>query len=343
VLRDGVARLERINALPKPPGDGRLAVESFIHGFYGNVFYGYARGVDAEEKQNAILDEVQGMLAAGDKMEAAQQMLPQIAQKYAAKPSNSQGRILVDIDGSWGSVGSDDWLSIYNVGQDDLVDCTIQVVLIAESGETHKNVHFVRHWPSRSWMEARYSPGKEIGDRPEALKTTVRAIQEADVSIWSPKFTTRLNFIYHGPEKDKDVARYCEDLKFTGRYQPFVSGLVRDTERGAEFTLDGLNYIPKCRVDLRTKLVDQIGIGFQECPVFEGKLIRGGNTCRGTQSSTITPTIRCVMLRSIRRRGCCNGRLLHGSESRIWFGEWRSISSGGGRRSELCALMVTSA
>jgi len=55
---EAVSRLERINAMPKPPGLGSLFVESFIHGLYGNVFYGYALGVNAEEKQKAIMAEV---------------------------------------------------------------------------------------------------------------------------------------------------------------------------------------------------------------------------------------------------------------------------------------------
>jgi hypothetical protein len=263
-VRDGVTRFERINALPKPPDAGSLALESFIHGFYGNVFYGYARGIDAEEKREAILDEVQGLLAAGDKVDAAQQMLPKIAQKYAATRSTPHGRITVDIDESWGSIGPDDWVSMYNAGPDDLVDCTIQVVLTAESGKTRKNIHFVRHWPSNSWMQARYFPGEEVADRPEAGKTTARPIQEAEVSIWSPKFTTTLNFNYRGAAKDKDVARYCTDLKFTGRYQPFVSGLILDTQRGAEFTLDGINYIPQCRVDLTFRKGSQSKVWYWE-------------------------------------------------------------------------------
>lgn len=247
---EAVLRLERINSLPKPPGAGSLFVESFIHGLYGNVFYGYALGVDAEEKQKAIMVEVQGLLAAVDKADAAQMMLPRIAEKYAATPSDPNGRIVVDIDESWGWYGPNDWFYIYNAGPDDLEDCTIQVHLTGGTGQSRKNVHFVRHWPANSWMYARYEPGQEILDRPEAGKFTVTEIQKADVSIWSPKYTTALTYVYQGAEKDKDIAERCKDLKFTGRYQPFVSGIIWDTQRGAEFTLDGVAFIPKCRVDV---------------------------------------------------------------------------------------------
>jgi|GEM_PF-2186402 len=247
---EAVSRFERINAMPKPPGAGSLFVESFIHGLYGNVFYGYALGVDAEEKQKAIMAEVQVLLAAMDKIDATQMMLPRIAEKYAATPSDPNGRIVIDIDESWGWYGPNDWLKIYNTGPQDLEDCTIQVHLTGETGKSRKNVHFIRHWPANSWRYARYEPGQEILDRPEAGKSTVTKIQEADVSIWSPKYTTTLSYVYQGAEKDKDIADWCKDLKFTGRYKPFVPGTFWDDQRGAEFTLDGVAIIPKCRVDI---------------------------------------------------------------------------------------------
>ena len=59
---EAIRRLERINQLPKPPSAGSLFFESFIHGFYGNVFYGYSLGVDADEKQKVIASEAEAML-----------------------------------------------------------------------------------------------------------------------------------------------------------------------------------------------------------------------------------------------------------------------------------------
>ena len=249
-IGEAVSRLERINAMPRPPGAGSLLVESFIHGLYGNVYYGYALGVDADEKQKAIMAEVQVLLAAMDKADAAQMILPRIAEKYAATPTAPSGRIVVDLDESWGWFGPNDWLSIYNAGPEDLEDCTIQVHLTGGTGQSRKNVHFIRHWPANSWMYARYEPGEEILDRPEAGKSTVTKIQKADVSIWSPKYTTTLTYEYQGAEKDKDIAKWCKDVKFTGRYKPFVPGTLWDDQRGAEFTLDGVAIIPKCHVDV---------------------------------------------------------------------------------------------
>lgn len=246
---DALTRMERINSLPKPPGVGELMVESFIHGFYGNVFYSYVLGVDAEEKQKAIVEELGGLVAATQKADAAQMLLPEIARKYAADETDSDGRIIVNIDEAWGWIGPKDWLSLYNAGPA-LEDCTIQVDLVGGTGQSRKNVHFIRDWPSETWLYTRYEPAAGIPNHPDAGRTTVAAIQSATVSVLSPKLSTRVEYTYSGAEKDKDIQSWCSDLKFIGRYEPFEAGLVWNTERGAEFTLDGIPFIPECRVDV---------------------------------------------------------------------------------------------
>lgn len=239
-------RFERINALPKPPGAGELFVGAFVDGCFGNVFGGYARVLDAEEKQNAIIAEVHPLIAAIEKGLAAQQMLPKVAEKYSATFCDSTRRIAVDFDESWGWFGPHDWLKIYNYGQP-LKDCTIVVQLTGASGKVRKNVHFVKQWPAKSWMYARYEGGTKLLEK-HVGRMTVDDVQKLDVTIYSPTFATLIEYTYKGPEHDQDVAKYCKDLRFTGRYQPFESGILWDTQRGVEFTLDGVDLIPKCRV-----------------------------------------------------------------------------------------------
>ena len=115
-------------------------------------------------------------------------------------------------------------------------------------GDVRKNVHFVEHWPNKSWMYARYDPGQVINGRTTG-RMTVIGIQKADVTVLSPQFSTKGTYIYQGAEKDLDIATFPgENLKFTGRYQPFEKGVFWNTERGAKFTLDGLPFLPQCRV-----------------------------------------------------------------------------------------------
>lgn len=253
---DAVSRLERINALPKPPSDGEVLVSSFIAGMltgdpFSGAMAGGAIGNDADQKRNAVAIEVQGLLAAVDKADAAHMMIPKIAEKYAATPSTGTNRFVVDIDESWGGFGPNDWFCINNSGPA-LEDCTIQVQLTGSTGQVRKNVHFVRHWPANTWMYARYEPGQEILGR-QAGKMTVTEIQKADVTVWSPQFTTSLTYTYHGAEKDKDIAERCSKMSFTGRYQPFQKGILWNTQRGCYFTLDGFPYTPKCRADVTFK------------------------------------------------------------------------------------------
>jgi len=245
---EALLRLERINALPKPPGAEELFVSSFVDGFMGNFVGAYARGLDAEAKQNAIIAELYPLIAAIEKVDVMHQMLPKVAKKYSATYSDSTNRIAVDFDESWGWFGPHDWLNIYNYGPA-LHDCTIVVQLTGTNGEVRKNVHFLEQWRANTWMLARYEGGTELLEK-HVGRTTVDDVQSLDVTIYSPTYATEIHYVYKGEEHEKDVAKYCEDLTFTGRYQPFESGILWDTQRGVEFTLDGVAWIPKCRVDV---------------------------------------------------------------------------------------------
>lgn len=185
-----------------------------------------------------------GLASGWSKLDAIHTDLPRIANKYAATPSTPNGRMVVDFDAAWGSQGPDDWMKIFNPGPSDLSNCTIQVSLIGKDNQRRTNVHFVRHWPSGSWMNARYENGGIIPTNPEAGRTKVDGLQQAEIIILSPQYSTELAYQYQGEQKDQDIARWCHGLSLVGRYQPFEKGLLWNTERGVEFTLDGIESIP---------------------------------------------------------------------------------------------------
>ncbi len=258
-VRDAVTvileRLDNLNSLPKPPDEGTLFVGSFVDGFFGNFAGGYHRGLDAEAKQNALNSEMQPLLAAIDRIDAAQKMLPKIAEKYSATLSDSTGLIYVDFNESWGDSGPDDWLFLKNLGET-LEDCTILVELTGADGEVRKNVHFLKTWPESASMWGRYQNGEKILGR-TVDRTTVTYVKEMRVTIYSPQFATRIYYKYKGDEKDKDVAYRCEKLTFQGDYQPYEAGVIWDTQRGARFTMNGVSFLPKCRVNLTFRKEDQ--------------------------------------------------------------------------------------
>tara|TARA_R110000868_G_scaffold149766_1_gene372462 strand:+ start:186103 stop:187248 length:1146 start_codon:yes stop_codon:yes gene_type:complete len=258
-VRDAVTvileRLDNLNSLPKPPDEGTLFVGSFVDGFFGNFAGGYHRGLDAEAKQNALNSEMQPLLAAIDRIDAAQKMLPKIAEKYSATLSDSTGLIYVDFNESWGDSGPDDWLFLKNLGET-LEDCTILVELTGANGDVRKNVHFLKTWPESASMWGRYQAGEKILGR-TVDKTSVTYVKELKITIYSPQFATRIDYTYKGAEKDKDVAYCCEKLTFQGEYQPYVAGVIWDNQRGARFTMNGVSFLPKCRVDVTFRKGDQ--------------------------------------------------------------------------------------
>ncbi|MBA2116101.1 hypothetical protein [Bremerella alba] len=240
-------RAERLNALPKPPETGELLANSFIDGFMGNPGGGYARGLEAEQMQTAIKNELYPLFAAMEKLDATHQMLAPVAKKYAANLTYPANRITVDLDESWGSVGPFDWLYVHNQGPV-IRDATVVVKLTGADGATRTNVHFIRNWDANTWLYGRYEVGlqalgKSVGN------TTVPGVKKVEVTVYSPSFSTAVSHTYEGNARDRDIAKYCKSLTFTGRYQPYVTKRYwPDTKRGVEFTLDGLEGIPRCQV-----------------------------------------------------------------------------------------------
>jgi len=261
-VSDYIKHLKRLNSLPKPPGTAELTAELFVSSFLlrnphplfrlvGIVTGGYMRGRDADDKQQAINDEINSLLKVVDEIDRIHRLLPRVAEKYAAPFSRNIGRIWVDFDESWGPVGPDDWLCLYNNGPD-LEDCTILVELKGAKGDVRKNVHFLRKWSSDSWQYAIYAPGEKVLDRMVG-RMTVYNVDTVDVTIFSPQYSTKIHYVYSGAEKDKDIADYCKDATFKWRYQPFEAGIIWNTDRGVVLTLDKIAFIPKCRVDVTFK------------------------------------------------------------------------------------------
>lgn len=222
---DAVARMERINALPKPPSSGAVLMNSFIHGLYGNPYAGYELGADADAKQRAIADELTGATAAIEKADAAHLLLARVAERYAAPERGDPARIAVDYDGAWNAWGPHDWCALYNAGGD-ITDCTVVVELKGAGGQTRRNVHFVGKWPGKSRLYARYEPGTELNGRPFG-RTTVPEVASLQVRVLAPGYTADVSYVYAGAERTKDVSRRVAEVK------PHIVQRVRDSAWGA--------------------------------------------------------------------------------------------------------------
>lgn len=224
-LAETLRRLERINALPKPPSNGSVFFESFLHGLYGNVYAGYELGADADNKRKAILDEVTGLSAAIEKLDATHLLLERVAERCSATGRSVPDRLVVDFDGAWNAWGPHDWCGLFNTGND-INDCTVIVELKGANGQTRKNVHFVKKWPGKSWLHARYESGTEVDGR-QFGQTTVPDVASLRVRMLSPDFSTDMNYTYTGAEKTKDIRQRV------GAVKPHIVPRVRNSAWGA--------------------------------------------------------------------------------------------------------------
>ena len=241
-LTEAVRRLEKLKNLPKPPGEGELFFSSFIDGFFGNFQGGYARGKDAENKQEALLVEGQGLIAALEKLDSASLLLLRVAKEYSNPTVANAGRLRVYFHEKWGGRLSHDWMFLRNDGLE-MEDCTILVEIMGQDGKVRKNVHFVPEWSSNTLVCCRYDS-----------YFTVNNVDTVDITIFSPKFSTKFNYKYSGEEANKNIQEYCDKVTFAMIYRPFKAGVFWDDQRAVNFYyLGGGGFLPMCKVEVTFK------------------------------------------------------------------------------------------
>lgn len=152
------------------------------------------------------------------------------------------------MDESWqGETEPYDILRLQNSSGSDLSDVLLEVSLTGASGETRRNVHFVRTWPAGEWRYARYGMGSELaGER--LGQQTVLGIQAIRVGLWCETLKREgMTYTYPGIEKDRDVRTLLENrMKLLVRLQ-------RDSffsNPGIQAELVGVATIPAHTVDI---------------------------------------------------------------------------------------------
>lgn len=248
---------DALASLPVPMPASQRFLESFLSGavagYTGDpgIVMGYiGQATESDVKAAAKQQEMAIAICRAERQfDAIQQSLPRIASRFAAPPSPADERFTVDLNDTWGEHTSEKWFCIHNGGSD-LHDCTLQVQLTGRDGQIRRNVHFLNHWPANTWMYAQYKVGFALPDGTQADSQSVAAIRAADLSLWSPEYSTQFHHDYQGAERDRDVQKYCEPLELIGTFIPFHAGILRDTEAGAEFILKGVKSLPPGTVTL---------------------------------------------------------------------------------------------
>lgn len=249
--------LTRLRSLPLPPDWGTQFITSFLGGFYtgytgdpSGIAMVFSSGVDTVQKAEAIRQEVIACLELVDRRADLSRQLLAIARNYAAAPITSPGPFRVDIDEAWGGFGTLDWITLENNGPD-LENVTIECTLHGQDGDEQTSVFFTPSWPSRNPRYLDCSPGIVAEGHPPYGRQTVNGIRSATITLWSPKYSTTLSYLYEGAERDGDIAANCRKLRIQGRYQPFQTGILYNTERGMILTHVGPSQLPASEVTVR--------------------------------------------------------------------------------------------
>ncbi len=246
-LTEMYRRLQALDALPRPATGSSATLAAALHGLAGDLTGFFGVGAQAADRQRALLDELQGFAAAENRVNAAAQLLPKVAANYAG-PAAKPGRIAIDFDEGDLRGNRADLCTLTNTGEA-LRNCTLLVEVRGENGTLRRNVHFVPLWAAGQTLFATYGTGVLVEGRAVGA-ATVPNVESLQVTAWCPDATMREVYAYLGAERDKDVEAWAKSIRIVGRYQPFVKGILSDTQRGIRLTLAEGPPIGKCRVDL---------------------------------------------------------------------------------------------
>jgi hypothetical protein len=163
---------------------------------------------DYETKRNRFLKDYES--AALD-LKTYQLLLPQMAQRFWEGKPALPAAISVEFDGNWNAWTSA-WITMENSGNA-LKNCTIEVTVMGESGESCRNVHYVAHWPLGGKLHARYDCG--ITDvNTVMLRSSVDHPASLSIRIWSDNGLYSLDYDYPKKERDEDRKNMIKDLVF---------------------------------------------------------------------------------------------------------------------------------
>lgn len=245
---DIIKRLERLNTLPIQP-----TLSDSLFFLLGDLLLGrpyrfFERYKQFDQLADEHKKEIQGLIAALNKLQSQRLLLPKIATQYLKPTDANDPKLKIDFDEAWGPFGPDDEIFIYS-DENEIENCLITVQLNGKDGSTRKNVHFISKGSKKILLNAKYSRGYKFLDHTIG-RTTVNNVSTIDVTILSPRYSKTLQYVYDGAERDRDIEDRCKNVTFQWRYRPFESGLIWDTERALIMTLANIDFLPKCRVDI---------------------------------------------------------------------------------------------
>ncbi len=117
----------------------------------------------------------------------------------------------VDFDGSWNTIFAHDALSLQNVSDTELTNCTLLVTLLGTHGDSQtpvkrQHLHYVGLWPANQTRFTRYRSSSAAGiASDESLDHVSRVV----VDVYSDQYRDTITHEYADtPAFDEDIRRY---------------------------------------------------------------------------------------------------------------------------------------
>jgi hypothetical protein len=248
-VTDTIKHLETIDNLPKPNG-----WKSFGAGFLDGFLIGSGippTGISVKTalaenaKEEAINNELKGLINAIKKAEVAQRLLPRVMTPYSAEMTQSKNGERINVAFHEFPCFYD-CFSVENCGQD-LSDCLIEVKITGEYGDVATSVFFVETWKEGTTLYAICTTGTEFNGE-IIMRQTVTHVNQMDVTILSPKYSTVIQYQYGQSERDADYATVFKDVRLeNGIYQKKEPGILTDYQRSFKATMQGFDRLPPCK------------------------------------------------------------------------------------------------
>lgn len=157
----------------------------------------------------------------------------------------------LDLDGNWNDVFKKDLLHFRNISSIPMTDCIFKVTLYnADKSRISSFIHTLDSWqPGESLTSPYYRKG--LFNFAESFGYTKYVV--VDYKCKELNGTIRKVYIYADEELNKDIQRYCENLKMGVRKLNWKQGFFGNNEAGLAIYIEGIQMLPACKITLKAR------------------------------------------------------------------------------------------
>ena len=254
-VQEMVTAIERVEALPDPPGWLRTSADSFMYYYRGvvneDVSLEHFKPDEAESGRAEVHAAMLALLQSSRRLTALRLLLPDIAKRFAGPRTQSAVPILrLDFDDH--HLNGPDKLSLHNASGVDLTNCTVVLQLNGKDGQVARNVHFINEWLANESVFSIYPPGIQYRGKRYGRRT-VDDLRTIRFSVYCDQLACAdVVYKYSASDRQEDGIALLRSLKFFGKYQPYEEGFIAltSTDRSVSVRYSGTQELRDVKLTL---------------------------------------------------------------------------------------------